>query len=154
MATAKQLTAEYIEFIGTKVIDKFGGSYQNYNTLGKTWRQKLEYSPKIEEFLIAETKVFLRMQEFRLQTNFNLLYVLCNGIGDYLSKYLVKKSANLTRNAITENIVNEIFLSSERFITKFQTTYKKPIDMTNAHYVASNPGIIAMYNSVLKKRQY
>jgi hypothetical protein len=153
MANAKQLTARYIEFIANEVVNNFGGSYQTYDTLGKVWRQKLEYSPKTEQFLIDKTKFFLRMLDGREQSNFNLMYNVCYGIGDYLSKYLIKKSADLIRTCVTDSVVNDVFLTSERFITKFQATYKKPINMENSAYVASNPGVVAMYVAVLNSKQ-
>lgn len=152
MATTKQILAEYIETISKQVIDTFGGSYQTYETLGQTWRQQMKYSSKIESFIIDQTKLFLRLMSSRYQHNFNLLYNVSCGIGDYLSKYLVKKSADLTRKQVAEKIVNDIFLESALFVAHFRTTYRKPIDMSNASYVASNPGIVAMYVSIQKHR--
>lgn len=152
MATAKQITAQYIEFIGNQVVDNFGGSYQTFDTMGKIWRQKLDYSPKTEEFLLAKTKLFLRLLDTRAQSNFNLMYNVSHNIGEHLSKYLIKKSADLTRKSVTEYVVNDIFLHSERFVAKFKSTYKKPIDMTNTGYVTSNPGIVAMYNAIQKTK--
>ena len=152
MATAKQITAQYIEYIGREVVDNFGGSYQNYDTLGKVWRKNLDYTPKIEAFLMTKTKFFLRLLDSRDQTNFNLIYKVSGNIGEHLSKYLIKKSPDVTRKSVAADVVKDIFLTSERFITKFQSVHKKPVDVTNAHYVATNPGIVAMYISVLKNQ--
>jgi len=147
MSTVKQSTAEYIEFIGKEVIGEFGGSYQNYETLGKTWRQNLDYSKKVENFLMERTKLFVCLMEERDRVDFNLMYKLSYSIGDYLSKYLVKeKKPEITRKKVTEKVVGQLFFESDRLVAKFRNTYKKPLDTSNAGYVASNPGVFAMYN--------
>ena len=151
MANAHDITGEYIKFIGTHVIEQFGGSYQNYQTIGKVWRQQFHYSPEIEDFILTKTKLFLNIPSFRTQNNFNLMYKVCNNIGDYLSKYLVKRSPDLSRKQVADEVVSEIFLNNKTFVNKFENRYKKPIDMANVAYVKSNPGVMAMYNAIQNK---
>ena len=151
MATAQQFTAKYIEYIGTEVIEQFGGSYQNYQTTGKIWRQKFDYRPEIEDFLLLKSKTFLNLIDMRAQSNFNMMYNLCGNIADHLSKYLVKKSPDLTRKQVASNVMNNIFLNNKKFTMKFESVYKKPIDTSNENYVKSNPGVMAMYNAIQNK---
>lgn len=152
MATSKQITANYIEFIGKQVVDNFGGSYQNFETLGKVWRQNLPYSADLENFVMVKTDLFLRLLDNNEQNNFNMMYNVCYGIAEHLSKYLIKKSPEMTRKKATQQVVNNIFFDSVRFVEKFKKIYKHPIDMTNTGYVVSNPGVIAMYNSIQAKQ--
>lgn len=148
MATTKQITGKYIEFIATEVIKSFGGSYQTYETMGKVWRQKLPYTQQIEDFLILKTNVFLAFLDVRDQGNFNLMYKVSYNIAEHLSKYLVKKSPDLTREIVTNTVIEKIFLNSSRFIRRFEKAYKRPINLDDTHYVISNPGVIAMYNFI------
>ena len=152
MANTKVITAQYIDFIADKVIDKFGGSYQNVQTLGKTWRQQMPYSSNTEEFILQQSNMFLRLLDVRDQGNFNMMYKVCYNIADYVSKYIVRKSPELTRKVVTDKVLNDIFFNSERFVTKFNKAYKRPIDMNNTGYVAANPGVIAMYRAINAKQ--
>lgn len=152
MATSKQLMAEYLEFIGRVVVDKFGVSYQIYETDGKSWRQQLKYRDDVADFIMLRTNLFLRLLSERDQSNFNMMYKVCDGIAEHLSKYFSKKSPDLTRKVVAGEILDKIFLQSPRMINKFNNVYRKPIDLSNTAYVASNPGIIAMYKSILSRQ--
>ncbi len=148
MATVKAITYQYVSFIGHEMVEKFGGSYQTYESMGKLWRQKMDYNPQVEEFAITQSNLFLRLLDVRDQGNFNLMYKVCYNIAEHLSKYVVKKSPDLTRKAVTDDLLKKLFLNSGRFVAKFKAAYKRPINMDDARYVASNPGIIAMYKAV------
>ncbi|MBR4624838.1 MAG: hypothetical protein IKO56_04795 [Alphaproteobacteria bacterium] len=152
MANANVIFKEYEQTIAKQVIDTFGGSYQTYKTLGKTWRQKMDYNPSVEDFVILKTRVFLRTLEQRDKSNINMMYSVCYKISDYLSKYLAKKSPDLTRKMAKENMMDKIFFNFNLFVNKFKQTYKKPIDTTKPNYVASNPGVIAMYKAIQSQR--
>ena len=153
MATSKQITANYIEYIGKEVVDNFGGSYQNFETLGKTWRQTLPYSANLESFVMTKTDLFLRLLDNNEQNNFNMMYNVCYGIAEHLSKYLIKKSPEMTRKKATQQVVNSIFFDSARFIERFKKLYKRPINTENVGYVVSNPGVLAMYRAIQAKQQ-
>jgi len=152
MATTKIITAQYISFIADEVIDKFGGSYQNIQTLGKTWRQQMPYNPATEEFILQQSNLFLRLLDVRDQGNFNMMYKVCFNIADHVSKYIVKKSPDLDRRTVTDKVLNDIFFNSERFVSKFKKAYKRPIDLTDERYVAYNPGVVAMYRAIHNKQ--
>ena len=78
-------------------------------------------------------------------------YKVCYNIAEYLSKYLIKKSPDLTRAVVTDDLLKQLFLNSDRFVAKFRKAYKRPIDLSNQQYVANNPGVIAMYKAVNQK---
>lgn len=152
MASTKVITAQYINFIAEEVIDNFGGSYQNIQTLGKTWRQQMPYNPATERFILKQTSLFLRMLDIRDLGNFNMMYKVCYNIADHISKYLAKKSPDLTRKVVADKVLNDIFFESEYFVPRFQKSYKRPIDMENEHFVATNPGVVAMYQAIKSKQ--
>ncbi len=152
MANANVIFKEYEQTIAKQVIDTFGGSYQTVETLGKTWRQQMPYNSSIEGFVILKTKTFLRQLEQRDKSNINMMYSVCYKISDHLSKYLAKKSPDLTRKIVKENMMNKIFFNFDLFVNKFKQTYKKPIDTTKPNYVASNPGVIAMYKAIQSQK--
>lgn len=148
MATKKEITAQYIDFIAEEVINKFGGSYQNKQNFGKSWRQEMPYRLEIERFIIDRTKIFLRLLDVCDSGNINTMYKVCYNISEHVSKYLVKKSSDLTRKEVTDQVLQNIFLRSNFFISKFKKSYKRPIDMSNERFVVTNPGVIAMYKSI------
>ena len=152
MANAKQLYCQYTEFIGKTVVDKFGGSYQTPELLGGVWRQKMEYRPDIKDFVIAQTKLFLRLLPDENLRDLNVSYLLCDKISDYLSKYMVKESGTLTRKVVMGQLMNQLFLDSDLFRVKFARRYKKPLDMNNTGWVNANPGVVAMARALQNHR--
>ncbi|MBR1380825.1 MAG: hypothetical protein IJ560_04565 [Alphaproteobacteria bacterium] len=153
MATAKQITAQYIEFIAREVIERFGGSYTTYETIGKTWRKQMPYSPKIEQFILERTKLFMNMLNLRDRGDINLMYKVSYGISEHTSKYLVRRSQNLTRADAATDFMKKIFLESTVFVRKFQSSYKQPIDTSDTKFATANPGVVAMY-SAIQSRQH
>ena len=153
MASTGQITARYIEFIAKEVIDQFGGSYQNYETHGKVWRQQMSYNKAVGDFIMRKTALFLDLQDIRDLGNLNMMYKVCYNIAEHLSKYFVKQSPDLTRKLVTTNLLNQLFFDSNRFVRKFQKIYKRPIDVTDTRFVAKNPGVVAMYNAIQAKQR-
>ena len=152
MTRTDMITKEYTTFIGGEVVGEFGGSYQNFQTLGSVWRQKLGYSKSIEDFIMVKTRLYLRLLSDKDTNNFNMMYKVCFNIADYLSKYLAKKSPDITRKNAADEVLNKIYFNSPLFVNKFKKVYKRPVDESNPHYVAANTGIIAMSRH-LKNRQ-
>ena len=56
MASTGAIISQYVNFIGNEVVNKFGGSYQTYESMGRMWRQKMGYDPKVEEFAGLQSK--------------------------------------------------------------------------------------------------
>ena len=148
MASTAQISGRYFEFIATEVVNEFGGSYQNYQTAGKIWRQQFSYSKKTEDFIMHKTRLFLRTQDICDIGNLNMMYKVCYNISKHLSQYLAKKSPDLSQKAVADEVLNKIFFDSDTFVYRFKKSYKKPIDTKNVKWVQSNPGVVAMYNAI------
>lgn len=149
MASTKEISAKYNEYISKAVIDKFGGSYVNYQTLRNRWRREMEYRPEIEEFILQETKVFFRLLDICDYGNLNMMYKVSKEMADYLSAYMVRKSENSKRSQVKRQLIDELFLKSNNFVHKFKKSFKdRTIDTTDTQYVKRNPGIVALYASI------
>ncbi len=152
MASTKVITAKYIDFIAQDVIDKFGGSYQTFDTMGKTWRQKMEYKPIVEDTIIFDTKVFLRNLDLCDQGNLNMMHNVCYNISEHLSKYLVKKSPDLTRETVINDLLNTLFFNSPHFVSIFKKAYRRPL-FNDPKWCEHNRGVIAMYNAIQQRQR-
>ena len=153
MSSTKQITWQYIDFIADKVIDKFGGSYQNKGTLGKTWRQQMEYQPDVEKYVIWNSKLFLDTHvNVCDRGNLNMMYKVCYNMAEHLSKYLIKRSPDLTREGVTNDLLQDLFFDNKQFITRFEKAYKRPISMDDENYVKYNPGVVAMAKALEKQK--
>lgn len=148
MATAKQITAKYIDFISRAVIDKFGGSYQTYQTLGNSWRTQLKYNPVIENYILMQTHVFIRMLDDCNLRDLNVMFIACDNMADYLSKYISRKSPDLTRKIAKKELMDNIFFKSSLLVEKYKKRYKKPVDIDNKVWAVTNPGVVAMHNAL------
>lgn len=144
MAKTRQITAEYIEYISQEVVENFGGSYQTYETMGKTWRQELGYKPVIETFVFNKTNLFLHLLDKRDRHDLNSMYNVCDRISNYLSEYLVKKTKILTKDEIKQDYMEQIYFKNNVFVNAFKRRAKRPIDTTNENYVKTNPGVVKM----------
>lgn len=146
MPDKKVIVAKYIDFIAAEVVQQYGGSYQTVQSLGKQWRQKMEYRPEIEDFIMQKTKLFLNGLPDNMQGNFNVLYLSCMDMADWVSKYVAKKSPDIKRADVKNQVMDEIFYNSVLRRQKFKKVYsRKLIDLTNQQWVAANPGVVAMY---------
>ena len=124
----KEITKDYVKVIGTEVVNKFGGSYQTYQTLGTSWRYKMAYKPEMEKFVFDKTKLFLRAEvDTRYLNDFNMMYKVCNKMATYISKYTKKKSPTLTDEDAQKAALNKIFFDFNLFVSKFKKKYSKPM---------------------------
>jgi hypothetical protein len=145
MPNKKVIVAKYIDFIADAVVGQYGGSYQTVASLGKQWRQKMDYKPGVETFIIEKTKLFLNVLPDNVQSNFNVLYLSCQDMADWVSKYIAKKSPDVKRADVKNQVMDEIFYNSVLRRQKFKKVYRKPIDLNDEQWVAANPGVVAMY---------
>lgn len=99
-AVFDQLT-QYARNISEHVIETYGGSYQTYQNIGDTWRTCFNYSQKIEDYILRETKLYIRMLNLRdgMATDPNFLYSFVDLISQYLAEYTVRKNPNQTKEA-------------------------------------------------------
>ena len=87
-----KILSKYIEFINKEVIEHFGKSYMTPENTHNKWRNEIEYSVKTEEFLFAQSKLFIDMLDSRDANSSNPAFLksLINEISDYLSKYIMR----------------------------------------------------------------
>lgn len=100
-AIVSEQLRQYARNISEHVIETYGGSYQTYEALGDSWRTCFTYSPKIEDYALRETKLYIRMLNLRdgMATDPNFLYPLIDLISQYLAEYTVRKNPNQTKEA-------------------------------------------------------
>ena len=141
---------EYSEYITDMVISEFGGSYQNRQELRNTWRVTFPYSVVCDDFIMLETKTFLRTLPDDNLRDLNFSYRLCQNIADYLSKYMAKgienngNGKNENKKSMNQDVLNRLFFDFDIFVNNFNKRYKKPLDMANTGWVNANPGVVAM----------
>lgn len=145
MPTPKQITAQYIENISKEVINNFASSYQTYQSSGGTWRQEIEYKPFIEKFVFEKTGLFLVLLDKRDRHDLNFMYNVCYDISNYLAKYLVKKSPDLTEKSVQEYALKKIYFNNNMFVNVYKTKRaKRYVNNMNAEYKKINKGIVEM----------
>lgn len=153
---AKKFYTKYEYDISTAVIGKFGGSYQTYETLGNTWRTKMEYRADIKDFLMFQTKTWFGKHlktDNQGDTNgcisdLKMIYNLCGGIADYLSKYFAREAPDLTRAVAKQKIMNEIYFENSIFVEAFVKRYKKPLPLTDENWVKIYEGVVKMHQAI------
>ena len=147
-----QIIWKYVNYIADDVVNKFGGSYQTKESLGKSWRQQMEYNINVENAVIQDTKVWLRLLDNRDQGNLNLMYGVCYDISEHLSKYMVKKSSDLTVEKVTNELLNTLFFNSPHFVSIFKKAYRRPLS-NDPKWCERNRGVIAMYNAIQQRQR-
>ena len=114
--TGKQILDQYVVYIATAVIKEYGGSYQNFQTMGETWRKKIPYNSIAEDFILYQTDLFLISLKNRNCNDFNLMYKVCDDISKYLALYLARKLnddvSKEVLNDVLAKVLDRIFLTS------------------------------------------
>ncbi len=86
---SQRVFAIYTRSISELFLDKYGASYATQENTRNTWRASAEYSRDAEEFLILQSRIFIRVLDSRdpNSTNPQFLKSLTNLMADYLSAY-------------------------------------------------------------------
>ena len=119
----------YEEEISNAVISKFGGSYSTYNEIHSNWRTTFPYYKEIENFIIAQTKTYIRNLDPRKSdsTNPQFLHALITFIANFLSLYTMRAEAELCTNfSYTQNLIARQLAAREYREKAKRNTYKKP----------------------------
>ncbi len=141
--TAAQLASSmYEEEISNAVISKFGGSYSTYNEIHSNWRTTFPYYKEIENFIIAQTKTYIRNLDPRKSdsTNPQFLHALITFIANFLSLYTMRADKSYTRKKARKILEAELYtnfsyiqnliarqLAAREYREKAKrNTYKKP----------------------------
>lgn len=110
--TAAQKTfSAYTKYISKLVIEKYGPSYSDPQEIRNRWRNLIPYCPEIENFLIFQTKMYIRFLDSRdsNSTNPQFLEALVKLMADYLSAYTMQKNSNITRKKAKELLRAELY---------------------------------------------
>ncbi len=109
-AQNKTMFYKYTRYITEKVMDKYGASYENMDTMGHYWRDNLPYSAETENFIVFETKIFIRL--FVTTKNGWALRQFIDGISDYLSAYVKRAPDTGSRNRARKKLRNLLYNQS------------------------------------------
>lgn len=104
--------ADFIRFITEAVIAKYGPSYATPQSMGNKWREQIAYSAEIEQFLIAQSRLYLRVTNFGDEskaTNPAFLKALVNEMADYLSKYTMRAKEGMLRKDAEKALKRALF---------------------------------------------
>ena len=95
----QELFSKYVVDIRDQVIYEHGKSFMTAKETGNKWRDQIDYSKRVEQFLIDKTKVFIRLLDKNVSnyTNPQFLEAFVDEVADYLSKYTMRGSG-LVRN--------------------------------------------------------
>ena len=106
----QQLFAKYVEEIREKIIAEHGPSYMTVAEVGNKWRDQIAYKKEAEQFLIEQTKLFIRMLDKKVPayTNPKFLEAFVNEAVDYLSRYTMRGSG-LVRNQEKHALKRELW---------------------------------------------
>lgn len=110
--TAARLASSiFEEEISNAVISKFGGSYSTYSEIHSSWRKTFPYYKEIEDFIIAETKTYIRNLDSRKSdsTNPQFLHALVILIANFLSLYTMRASSSYTRKKARKILEDELY---------------------------------------------
>lgn len=109
-AQNKTMFYKYTRYITEKVMDKYGASYESMDTMGHYWRDNLPYSAETENFIVFETKIFIRL--FVTTKNGWALRQFIDGISDYLSAYVKRAPDTGSRNRARKKLRNLLYNQS------------------------------------------
>ncbi|MDE6478402.1 MAG: hypothetical protein K2L94_04115 [Alphaproteobacteria bacterium] len=110
-AAVNMFNKTYTGYIMTKVLDKYGPSYVTPQNGGKQWRTTISWSQEIEDFLIFESKMFIRLldsQDAR-STDLSFLYALTRLMADYLAKFCMMAPGIMTRKQAFRNLHTALY---------------------------------------------
>ncbi len=124
-AALNAFNKQFVPEITTLVIREHGKSYANDHD--NTWRQEMDWSEQVADFLILKSRTFIRSQKIM---NLSFIESLSKLMADYLSKYFVKspqfKSRAQARRALELKLYNEF-------------SYVQRLQDIQTQKVASNP---------------
>lgn len=104
--------ADFIRFITEAVIAQYGPSYATPQSLGNRWRDVIPYSAEVEQFLISQSRLYLRVTNFGDEskaTNPGFLKALVNEMADYLSKYTMRAKEGMLRRDAEKALKRALF---------------------------------------------
>lgn len=109
VVAARNQFESYKEYIVKELVDAFGGSYQNAQSMKDVWRTAFVYTPECERFLIKKTNLFVFLMSGENRTTQGPVFFknLIGLISEYLSVYISKKG--ISRNDCTKELTERFF---------------------------------------------
>ena len=109
VVAAREQFELYKDYIVKEFVDKFGGSYQNAESMKNIWRTAFVYTPKCEKFLIEKTSHFILLMSGQNRKTQGPVFFknLIGLISEYLAVYISKKG--ISRNDCTKALIEKLF---------------------------------------------
>lgn len=142
-AAVNMFNKTYTGYITNKVLEKYGPSYVTPTNGGKQWRTMIAWSQEIENFLIFETKMFIRLLDTRdaRSTDLSFLYALTRLMADYLAKFCMMSPTIDTRKQAFKNLHTTLF-DNFGYIQRLAATQamaRDARDARNRRYTSPRP---------------
>lgn len=133
-AENERIMAQYRPYITKKVLDRYGTSFQNAENLGDSWRDNILYSPAVEEFLVLETRVFIRL--YTNTDNLWAIRALVKMISGYLAVFVQMAPDTGSLNRARKKLKHLLFDESD-FVQHIINQKKAEHDAARAKYKAA-----------------
>ena len=133
-AENERIMARYRLYITKKVLDRYGASFQNAENLGDSWRDNILYSPDVEEFLVLETRVFIRL--YTDTDNLWAIRALVKMISGYLAVFVQMAPDTGSLNRARKKLKHLLFDESD-FVQHIINQKKAEHDAARAKYEAA-----------------
>lgn len=107
--------SDYIKFITEAIIAEHGPSYATPATLGNRWRTTIPYSKEVEQFLIKQSRLYLRVTNYgdpSKATDPAFLHALAKEMADYLSKYTMQADEKMLRRDAEKALVSKLYTNN------------------------------------------
>lgn len=142
--------AVYTRNISELFLDKYGASYATQENTRNTWRTSVAYSRDAEEFLILQSRIFIRTLDSRdpNSTNPQFLKSLTNLMADYLSGYTKKNPIYHSRNE-AKAALKELLFTKFGYINRLQNAQTAARRASQVRNTAINQARAA-HNSIKK----
>lgn len=133
-AENERIMAQYRPYITKKVLDRYGTSFQNAENLGDSWRDNILYSPAVEEFLVLETRVFIRL--YTNTDNLWAIRALVKMISGYLAVFVQMAPDTGSLNRARKKLKHLLFDESD-FVQHIINQKKAEYEAARAKYEAA-----------------
>lgn len=132
-ASTQFFLEEYVPHINNLVIENFGFSYMTVEETKSNWRKNLETSAELSDFLISETKIFIRLMDAKTHNANNLQFLksFTVNVADYLAVYFVRLENGAKRNDVRRTL-------EKMFYDNFQYVQYMLVQQQQKRYAKAN----------------
>ena len=124
--TLKACLSDFARYISTEVIREYGASYDTQGEIRNKWRDTYKYTPEIEKFLVRRAKLFIKTLDTDKahSSELGFLHALAQEIADYLSRYTMRKSANMIRKQAKQELF-KVLWEDNAYINTLRATQEE-----------------------------